>query len=294
MSSELEICGDCARMQQIADANHLHGFVQCAACFDRERAAAARQIQPNACAICDGLAQQARDHGLSGLVMCAVCTLAFQERLGHMDDLQRKFADQIIRNAELETDPVCSVCHLKSIAGIDDDLARSELHDAARQPCHCSGVRCTAHLAKDELSRKRPNMVAMIAMRHRHEDVVRLCEEEVREGRIPLMTFTRHLNDDQLLSAHKMRIDVSDEVFVCNFQMLNSKVDTDSIVNSAIEFAEMCGKPIRWLVEPQELCKICHLPLPQGEGAVSIVWDSGMAHEKCAALEMDKIKDVQP
>lgn len=138
-----------------------------------------------------------------------------------------------------------------SHVSIDHDLAAAELHDAARQPCHCSGLRCTAHLAQDELRRKRPKVVAIVGMRYMVAELNQAYAGETWDGNVVLGMFdgTWHGspddNDVDRLWMHKRRIDVADEIFVVNFCG-----QTDDLVAKAIEYAELCGKPIRWLVQP--------------------------------------------
>jgi hypothetical protein len=132
---------------------------------------------------------------------------------------------------------------------IGHDLASAELHEAARQPCYCSGFRCTAHLAQDELRRFRPTVTAIIGMRHMVAELNEAYAEYTGNGHVVLAMLDgvaegEGPNDRHRLAMHKHRIDLADEVFVVNFCG-----QTDVLVNQAIEYAELCGKAIRWLVQ---------------------------------------------
>lgn len=169
---------------------------------------------------------------------------------------------------------------------VDDQAARLELQDIARGPCHCSGWRCSKHLALDEIERKRPRRVAVIGMRHLVAELNAAYAELTADACIVLGMFDgvwegEGPHDGNRAYMHQARIDAADEVFVVNYLG-----QVDKLVADAIEYAELSGKPIRWLEPPAEMCRWCERPirLKDGQTLDSMAYrsDTGWyAHKTC-------------
>ncbi|HKQ65984.1 MAG TPA: hypothetical protein VJZ73_13300 [Methylomirabilota bacterium] len=149
----------------------------------------------------------------------------------------------------------------------DDELVRADLHEIARGECHCSGFRCSKHLAQDELRKHRPHVVVLCGSTRFYSEFVQANYDETMKGNIVLSVgFAREFAESKepvrrelhgenigctpeqklaLDDLHKQKIDLADEVFVLNVGGYIGKSTAGEI-----EYAEMCGKPIRWLVAP--------------------------------------------
>lgn len=188
---------------------------------------------------------------------------------------------------------------------IDDDMARAELHDAASKPCHCAGLRCTAHLAADELRRCMPRVVVLCGSTRFFLEFTQAYYDETRAGHIVLSVGfapwnspyetprDRQLANEQAkrkgtdvaLTAlqkqeadrlHKHKISLADEVLV-----INPGGYIGWSTASEIEYAELCGKPIRWLEPPRELCRLCRRAFDGEITPEIVVWQDGFAHGAC-------------
>jgi hypothetical protein len=158
----------------------------------------------------------------------------------------------------------------------DEEVARAKLHEISRGDCKCSGVRCSKHLADDELRRHRPHVVVLCGSTRFHDAFTKANYDETMKGSIVLSVafvpkfrkdprFTVGVLDPDLRSEvlhgetvgcspeqkialdelHKRKIDLADEVYVLN---VGGYIGTSTAAE--IAYSEMCGKPIRWLVKP--------------------------------------------
>ena len=151
-----------------------------------------------------------------------------------------------------------------------DEIARADLHEIARGPCHCDVSRCVKHLADDALRASWPKIVVLCGSTRFWEEFQRASFEESLRGSIVLSVDfypgaahrvgtrweeSARVNGRnvgisaeeklQLDNLHKRKIDAADEVVVLNVGGYIGKSTADDV-----EYAEMCGKPIRWLVAP--------------------------------------------
>lgn len=167
-----------------------------------------------------------------------------------------------------------------SPAPSDDDLAMADLHAAAELGCHCSGFVCTMHKSIDELAEKRPPVVVIVGEANADELGGKIMAETLA-GRItltPVEPFFGHLADRpanaarpadvgaqpqgravparagggrsqrrhaELTALMKRQLDMSDELYV-----LNPGGRVTPWAAMAVEYAELCGIPIRWLESP--------------------------------------------
>lgn len=140
----------------------------------------------------------------------------------------------------------------------DDEIVRADLHELARGECHCSGFRCSKHLAQDELRKHRPKVVVLCGSMRFYADMRQAMLDEGLAGNIvlapagfgtsdahPTMAQATPAQKEALDELHKKKIDLADEVLVLNVDGYIGKSTAGEI-----EYAEMCGKPIRWLVAP--------------------------------------------
>jgi hypothetical protein len=135
------------------------------------------------------------------------------------------------------------------LAPTDDDIAMADLHNAAELGCHCSGFVCTQHLAVDQLAAKRPAVVVVLG----EPDWVTLHNKlltEALDGRITLTPVVPGGEQPEiqrhLVALMKRQLDMADEVLV-----LNVGGHVTEFAAQAVEYAELCGIPIRWLETPK-------------------------------------------
>lgn len=138
-----------------------------------------------------------------------------------------------------------------------------ELHVAASEPCRCVGSICTKHLALAELAMRRPKIVVLCGSTRFADAFAQANVDESMAGHIVLSvcSFKGKLAPDgpiipdielepyektKLDELHKRKIDIADEVIVLN---VGGYVGQSTA--SEIEYAELAGKPIRWLEEPR-------------------------------------------
>jgi len=148
----------------------------------------------------------------------------------------------------------------------------ADLHEAARMPCFCNpqpSFVCTHHMAKHELELRRPKVVVLCGSTRFYDHFMQADYDETMAGNIVLsvgfarispqaraeVTRYKHESEDigctpeqkvALDDLHKRKIDMADEVIVLNVGGYVGKSTA-----SEIEYAEMCGKPIRWLEPPR-------------------------------------------
>jgi hypothetical protein len=252
------ICTDCGEhisdlQRDIADIQREHSVV----CKANEKPCPDPLVD---CHVCKDFARQAVQAGVPGLVMCGNCALEFQAQIA-------KAQQQIAKAKEVVVPKIVELerlrAHVRQLEGITSendighDLAAAELHEAARQACHCSGLRCTAHLAQDELRRKRPKVVMITAAGDAQlSDLARAQgNEEINGGHLTIVPlyynkthdtiFQKGVVDEQAVRHRHDSIGYADELFV-----LNTDGKIDHVMAQDIEYAELCGKPIRWLVKP--------------------------------------------
>lgn len=142
-----------------------------------------------------------------------------------------------------------------------DDYDGPALHMLTDRPCSCAGEICMRHLALAELHIRRPHVVVLCGSGRFRSEFDRANYDETLRGHIvlsiggarltagdPLETSEMVYTAEQKSAAdelHKRKIDLADEVIVLNVDGYIGKSTA-----SEIAYAEMCGKPIRWLVQP--------------------------------------------
>lgn len=141
------------------------------------------------------------------------------------------------------------------------------LHEAKDEPCDCNGEICMKHRALAELAMRRPKVVVLCGSTRFYEEFMQINYDETMAGNIVLSVgFAREFAESKepirreyhgenigctpeqkiaLDELHKRKIDMADEVIV-----INPGGYVGRSTASEIEYAEECGKPIRWIVEP--------------------------------------------
>lgn len=177
----------------------------------------------------------------------------------------------------------------------DEALVRAELHDLARGRCACTGWRCTSCLARREIAAKRGRVIMITFPEATSADeVIHLqAEQELIEGfdgptipvicplSVPYPASASHAGqaaiNERVARFRLAALDLATELYVHN---VDGRVDPHMARD--IEYAELTGKPIRWLTPPRELCRMCHVAVEPTDNPV--VHGDGFAHPACAHL----------